>query len=648
MPMLCLTRLEERCTPAVATWYGGGANNNWTTAANWAGDVAPQPGDDLYFQPGAARLTNTNDFPAGTAFHSIAFGQGFYNLSGNAIALAAGVIIPGHLGGLPPHIDLPITLTADQTFSIASDSIGFSLDRAVNLNGHALTLAGRAVFFGSIAGTGSLTVTSGAFVSLYGTNTFTGPTTVAFGTLDVQGTLPGPVAVTSTGTLLGSGTVGNVTFTGGSLFPAPSSLTVAPGTLRTGNLSAAAAGSTNVYLFGPGSNISVAVTGTVSVGGQLVFSRPTDYQPTAGDRFTLISNDGTDPVIGTFAGVPEGGTVNLGNGNSLRITYRGGDGNDVVASALPIPAFAVGAGFGGLPVVNVYDAAGGQIASFNAYGTGFRGGVRVATADVTGDGVPDVITAPGPGGGPHVKVFDGTTFAVVREFFAYDARFTGGVFVAASQINNDDGNAEIITGTGPGGLPPVQVFDGRPAGRGAASSPTTSGSPAASAIAGTNAYFSLPGPVVGNGSVITGPGPGGGPHVRIFDGLSAAVTGEFLAYDARFTGGVNVAVRGLLYLNRFSTTPVPIGSFFTAPASAGAPVVQVFDVTGKLLNGFLAYDAGFLGGVTLGVPTDGSQGAAVVTGTGRGGGPQVEVWAATLRQAFLAFDPGFLGGVFVG
>ena len=55
---LRLDRLETRLAPAVATWDGGGPDNNWTTAANWVGDVAPQPGDDLVFPQGAARLTS--------------------------------------------------------------------------------------------------------------------------------------------------------------------------------------------------------------------------------------------------------------------------------------------------------------------------------------------------------------------------------------------------------------------------------------------------------------------------------------------------------------------------------------------------------------------------------------------------------------
>ena len=56
----------------VRTWTGGGADNNWTTLANWGG-TAPVAGDDLVFPGGAARLSNTNNFGAGTAFNSIRF-----------------------------------------------------------------------------------------------------------------------------------------------------------------------------------------------------------------------------------------------------------------------------------------------------------------------------------------------------------------------------------------------------------------------------------------------------------------------------------------------------------------------------------------------------------------------------------------------
>ncbi|MEQ9641608.1 MAG: hypothetical protein RIM84_16405 [Alphaproteobacteria bacterium] len=47
---------------------------------------------------------------------------------------------------------------------------------------------------------------------------------------------------------------------------------------------------------------------------------------------------------------------------------------------------------------------GGSLANgFFAYDANFTGGVRVATGDVNNDATPEIITAAGPGGGPHVR-----------------------------------------------------------------------------------------------------------------------------------------------------------------------------------------------------------------------------------------------------
>src|SRR5438034_9974512 len=89
MPKLCVVCLEDRAVPAVSTWDGGGANANWTTAANWVGDVAPQAGDDLVF-PTDQRVS-VNDFPAGTPFHSLTVTCREFQLGGNAVELAAGL-----------------------------------------------------------------------------------------------------------------------------------------------------------------------------------------------------------------------------------------------------------------------------------------------------------------------------------------------------------------------------------------------------------------------------------------------------------------------------------------------------------------------------------------------------------------------------
>ena len=122
-----------------------------------------------------------------------------------------------------------------------------------------------------------------------------------------------------------------------------------------------------------------------------------------------------------------------------------------------------GAGPGGGPHVRAFSLAGGvvtEVASFYAYDPAFPGGVSVAAADVTGDGVAEIITGAGPGGGPHVRAFSlaGGVVTEVASFFAYDPAFPGGVTVAAADLTGD-GVAEIITGAGPGGGPHVRVFD---------------------------------------------------------------------------------------------------------------------------------------------------------------------------------------------
>src|SRR5262249_8068865 len=86
----------------------------------------------------------------------------------------------------------------------------------------------------------------------------------------------------------------------------------------------------------------------------------------------------------------------------------------------------------------------------------FRGGVSVAAGDVDGDRVAEVVTGPGAGSGPHVRVFKAYG-AEFRNVFPYDTRFTGGVSVAVADVSNDR-RGQIITGAGPGGGPHVKAI----------------------------------------------------------------------------------------------------------------------------------------------------------------------------------------------
>ncbi|MFN4258278.1 MAG: beta-1,3-glucanase family protein [Gemmataceae bacterium] len=303
----------------------------------------------------------------------------------------------------------------------------------------------------------------------------------------------------------------------------------------------------------------------------------------------------------------------------------------------PTRFYAAGADAGGGPRVKVYNTDGSTRFDFFAYNPFFMGGVRVALGDVNGDGIPDIITAAGPGGGPHVKVFDGETGAVIRSFFAYDPSFTGGVFVDAADVNGD-GFADIITGAGAGGGPHVKVFDGQ---TGAVRHSFFAYNPAFPG--GVNVSS---GDVNGDGvpDIITGAGPGGGPHVRAFNGVNLAQLANFFAYDAAFSGGVWVAAGDVADDFR--------AEIITGAGAGGGPHVKVFTMTGQVVGSFMAYDSSFRGGVRVGVIHLDSDGhAEILAGVGPTGGTAVRIFdglSLNLVDTFFAFDPLFRGGVFVG
>ncbi|HQO11243.1 MAG: FG-GAP repeat protein [Parcubacteria group bacterium ADurb.Bin115] len=100
---------------------------------------------------------------------------------------------------------------------------------------------------------------------------------------------------------------------------------------------------------------------------------------------------------------------------------------------------------------------GQNIWSLQPFAPGFKGKISLAAGDINGDGQMEIIIGAGKGGGPQVMVFS-FEGKVLLNFFAYDKNFRGGVNVAAGDINGD-GKDEIITGAGPGGGPHVRIFN---------------------------------------------------------------------------------------------------------------------------------------------------------------------------------------------
>ena len=91
--------------------------------------------------------------------------------------------------------------------------------------------------------------------------------------------------------------------------------------------------------------------------------------------------------------------------------------------------------------------------------TSLRSRVSVAAADLNGDGFADIICGAGAGGGPAVNVANGRDGALVWGLFAYDPSFSGGVRVAAADVDGD-GLADVVTSAGGGAVHDVAAFRG--------------------------------------------------------------------------------------------------------------------------------------------------------------------------------------------
>src|SRR5581483_3611532 len=109
---------------------------------------------------------------------------------------------------------------------------------------------------------------------------------------------------------------------------------------------------------------------------------------------------GTAPVVG---GVAQFSISNLLPGvHNISATYSGnanflGSTSPTIKQFMHSPNILVtGADAGGGPNVLAFDADNNNVLfNFFAYDPNFTGGVRVAAGDVNGDGVPDIITSPG-------------------------------------------------------------------------------------------------------------------------------------------------------------------------------------------------------------------------------------------------------------
>ncbi len=324
---------------AIKTWDGGGTDSNWLTATNWVGDVAPVSGDDLVFPANASQFSTNNNFFLLTNFNSIIIEGGNYAIGGNPFRLSKGLTIAGGTQA----INTAITLTGTQTFNAAQGSL--TTIAFLSVGDFPLTIDGAGNFvIALISGSGSIIKNGLGGTLLLASAGFNGSIVLNNGIFVVDANIPNSAVTINGGTiggnefglsgLGGTGTVGTTNVIQGVI--SAGTLTSPTGILNISNgLSFTANGNYIVKISGTtpgqGGHDQLNVTGTVALNNARLVPLPWDnFRPAIGDSFIILRNDGTDAIQGTFLNAPEGAVFGGALNTAFRITYQGGDGNDVV------------------------------------------------------------------------------------------------------------------------------------------------------------------------------------------------------------------------------------------------------------------------------------------------------------------------------
>jgi hypothetical protein len=397
------------CAPAAATvrTWTGASDSYWTNPANWGG-VAPVAGDDLVFTGPATRVDTTNDFPVGTEFRSITFIHGDnclnYVVRGNAIRLGDGGLADAYAFCSDSIIELPITLSASQTWKNEWLIVNAPLD----INGKTLTFNpdGNSHVFpdGGFVGSGSIVLKgSTQLLNIAGVNHFTGTliNNATGGFVQIDSDLNVAYTQNSDFAILkieSNATVASIEITRGSVDTYCSSTSNSRCGFNSGSIKLGAATRYDEYLAGPQRVATAHVTGTVTLNSAQLRVLGGGLHP--GDQVMIIENDGVDPVIGTFAGSPEGSTLIGPDAYRYSISYIGGTGNDVVLTVLPDVVASV------TLTSSLQVAARGEPVTFTAtvHGTPtprgsvtfFDGGFQFASANLNSQGVVSVTTTSMP------------------------------------------------------------------------------------------------------------------------------------------------------------------------------------------------------------------------------------------------------------
>jgi hypothetical protein len=328
---------------------------------------------------------------------------------------------------------------------------------------------------------------------------------------------------------------------------------------------------------------------------------------------TVGADVGEDPTVAAFNSDGIARFQSRPFGSDFRGGVRVAVGNltgDSVPNVIAVP------GPGHAPIVAILDGTTGQVVSkVNAFETTFQGGLFVACADFDNDGTADIVVSPDRNGGPRIRVLSGKDNSTLADFYGIDdVNFRGGARVAVGDVNAD-GRPDLIVSAGFGGGPRIAVFDGR----------TLSGNanprrlmPDFYAFEPSlrNGAFVAAGDLqtTGFADLIFGGGPGGGPRVLAVSaqtllsrGSDAALRnplGNFFAGDQNDRGGVRVSVGSSM-----DNQPIVLTS-----SGSGASQVAAFHLDGSTAEaGGVGVSGGFVAGNLGAGQPDGSVGVEART-----------------------------------
>jgi len=352
--LLLSAALAPRANAADFSWTGG--NSTWITSGNWSPSGPPGVGDTALFNQ---VFLNQPNLTVGSTVGTLHMATGVVQnvtISANAGAVlsisALSILGTGFLvdntNAATLTISADLGVNNNQAWTNNSGNL-FTVSGNISLSGNALTVngTGNTLISGVIAGVANgstLTKDGTGTLTLTGNDTFTRGTTVNGGTLLVNNTAgSGAVTVNNTGSTLGGiGTIsGAVTVNAGANI-APGNGGNSTAILTTGALTLASTSNFRVDINGTtaGSGydrLNVATGGVTITGSNVVVTVGTTLA--VGQTFTILSKVAAGAITGTFAGIPQGGTVVGSNGTVFSVSYTGGDGNDIVLTvvAAPVP-----------------------------------------------------------------------------------------------------------------------------------------------------------------------------------------------------------------------------------------------------------------------------------------------------------------------